>query len=218
CTSKATIESTSIRCVLIRENLRQFQNPGKESRKGEKGSDSIPAEMGFAPFPRPGCRARLVIWYNFFCPLPITMSYELTSPPMPDAADARPSRRTVGPGAPGERPVPREKRKPAGAAPRAAQRRIRDVRLGSIASQIGYALRRAQLAVFADIIDALAEFDLSPAKFSVLAMIHENPGARPSEVGRALDIKKTNFVPLLDALEPRGLVARRPPAEDRRAV
>src|SRR5690606_18366997 len=89
---------------------------------------------------------------------------------------------------------------------------------GSIASQIGYALRRAQLAVFADIIDALAEFDLSPAKFSVLSVIHENPGARPSEVGRALDIQKTNFVPLLDALEQRGLVARSPAAEDRRAL
>jgi len=137
---------------------------------------------------------------------------------MPDFADARPSRRLTGPGEPGERPVPRAERKPARRAARAAQRRTREVRLGSLASQIGYALRRAQLAVFADVIDALAEFDLSPAKFSVLAMIHENPGARPSEVGRALDIKKTNFVPLLDALERRGLVARSPAAEDRRAV
>ncbi len=137
---------------------------------------------------------------------------------MPDSADARPSRPVAGPGEPGGRPLPREKRKPARGATRAAPRRAREVRVGSLATQIGYALRRAQLAVFADVIDALAEFDLSPAKFSVLAVIHENPGARPSEVGRALDIRKTNFVPLLDALERRGLVTRSPAAEDRRAV
>ncbi|MFO7287965.1 MAG: MarR family transcriptional regulator [Gammaproteobacteria bacterium] len=131
---------------------------------------------------------------------------------MPELADARRSRRWD---APDERPAPRERRKPSGPS-RAA--RGRDVRVGDLASQIGYALRRAQLAVFADLIDALSKFDLSPAKFSVLAVIHDNPGVRPSDVGRVLDIRKTNFVPLLDALERRGLVARRPAAEDRRAV
>lgn len=94
----------------------------------------------------------------------------------------------------------------------------RSIALGPLQHQIGYALRRAQLAVFADIIAALAEFDLSPAKFSVLTVIQENPGARSSDVGRALGIRKTNFVPLLDALEQRRLVVRQPSEQDRRAL
>lgn len=92
----------------------------------------------------------------------------------------------------------------------------RTIGVGPLQEQIGYALRRAQLAVFADVIAALAELDLSPAKYSVLAVIHENPGARSSDVGRALEIRKTNFAPLLDALEQRELVVRRASQEDRR--
>ncbi|HEX6994261.1 MAG TPA: MarR family transcriptional regulator [Gammaproteobacteria bacterium] len=134
---------------------------------------------------------------------------------MRESANPRRSRRL---GGLAEQPAANLVRNPARGASRVAQRQGREVRLGSLANQIGYALRRAQLAVFADLIDALAKFDLTPAKFSVLAVIHENPGVRPSEVGRALDIKKTNFVPLLDSLERRGLVVRRPAAEDRRAV
>src|SRR5690606_10382496 len=129
------------RCVLMRENLRQVRNP--ENRVGkrgpEKGSNLAPAETAADPFSEPlrsGCRARLVIWYNFFRPLPTEGPHEPTSDPMPDFADARPSRRLTGPGEPGERPVPRAERKPARRAARAAQRRTREVRLGSLASQI----------------------------------------------------------------------------------
>ncbi|MBN1238976.1 MAG: MarR family transcriptional regulator [Gammaproteobacteria bacterium] len=70
--------------------------------------------------------------------------------------------------------------------------------------------------MFADIIAVLAEFDLSPAKFSVLSVIRENPGASSSDVGRVLEIRKANFAPLLDALEQRDLVVRRASEEDRR--
>lgn len=94
----------------------------------------------------------------------------------------------------------------------------RPISVGPLRHQIGYALRRAQLAVFTDIIAELAEFDLSPAQFSVLAVLNENPGARSSEVGQALGIQKANFVPLLDALVRRGLVSRRPAQDDRRAL
>jgi len=134
---------------------------------------------------------------------------------MRESADPRRSRRLGGPAG---QPATREPRKPVRGALQAAKGGTREVRVGSLSNQIGYALRRAQLAVFADLIGALSKFDLTPAKYSVLAVIQENPGVRPSDVGRVLDIRKTNFVPLLDALERRGLVARRPAAEDRRAV
>lgn len=97
-------------------------------------------------------------------------------------------------------------------------RPARPIEVGPLRSQVGYALRRAQLAVFNDIIAELAQFDLSPAKFSVLTVLHDNPGARSSDVGQALGIQKTNFVSLLDALAQRGLVDRRPSERDRRAL
>lgn len=80
--------------------------------------------------------------------------------------------------------------------------------LGPLSEYLGYALRRAQLKVFQDFIDALAELDLRPAHFSVLIVIDANPGVLQSQACAALGIQKANFVPLLDALQKRGLLRR----------
>jgi DNA-binding MarR family transcriptional regulator len=79
---------------------------------------------------------------------------------------------------------------------------------GPLDQYVGYALRRAQLKVFQDFIDALAEVDLRPAHFSVLTVIDANPGLLQSEACAALGIQKANFVPLLDGLQRRGLLRR----------
>ena len=79
---------------------------------------------------------------------------------------------------------------------------------GPLAAYVGYALRRAQLKVFQDFIDALAELDLRPAHFSVLTVIDANPGLLQSQACAVLGIQKANFVPLLDALQRRGLLRR----------
>jgi DNA-binding MarR family transcriptional regulator len=89
--------------------------------------------------------------------------------------------------------------------------------LGCLATSLGYLLKRAQLAVFQDFAGAFAEFDIRPAQFSVLTLIERNPGLKQIEIGRALGIKRTNFVPLLDALETRGLATRRAVPSDRRS-
>jgi DNA-binding MarR family transcriptional regulator len=79
---------------------------------------------------------------------------------------------------------------------------------GPLDEYVGYALRRAQLKVFQDFIDTLAEVDLRPAHFSVLTVIDANPGLLQAEACAALGIQKANFVPLLDALQRRGLLKR----------
>jgi DNA-binding MarR family transcriptional regulator len=88
--------------------------------------------------------------------------------------------------------------------------------LGPLTGMIGYALRRAQLAVFDDAIRSFAELDLRPAQFSVLALIGHRPGLKQSEVAAALGIQRANFVTLLDELERRGLARRDPAPNDRR--
>ena len=90
--------------------------------------------------------------------------------------------------------------------------------LGLLGEAVGYALRRAQLAVFADFIRSLAPLDIRPGQFSVLLVLQQNPGLRQSQVADALGIKRANFVTLLDGLEARGLTRRVPVREDRRAV
>ena len=89
--------------------------------------------------------------------------------------------------------------------------------LGQLPLYIGYAVRRAQLAVFFDFIRSLQSLQLRPAQFAVLSVIAANPGLRQSQVSDALGIKRANFVVLLDELERRKLAKRVPVASDRRA-
>ena len=91
------------------------------------------------------------------------------------------------------------------------------IALGTLAEATGFLLKRAQIAVFQDFIATFAEQDIRPAQFSVLTVVAHNPGLSQSQVAAALSIKRTNFVPLLDTLERRGLVKRTPGATDRRS-
>ena len=79
---------------------------------------------------------------------------------------------------------------------------------GDLSAYVGYALRRAQIAVFEHFIRTLSEVDLRPAQFSVLALIDANPGIMPTRAGAAMGIKKANFVPLAAELERRALLRR----------
>ncbi len=92
------------------------------------------------------------------------------------------------------------------------------VDLGALGGQVGYQLRRAQLAVFADFHRGLGELDIRPAQYAVLLILRQTPGLQQSLVADALGIKRANFVTLFDGLQARGLVRRLPSATDRRAV
>lgn len=92
------------------------------------------------------------------------------------------------------------------------------VDLGPLRDYLGYALRRAQLCAFADVIETLQAVKLSPGEFSVLAVVERNPGVRPSDIGTALAIKKANLVPVLATLGKRGLLERRSSVTDGRAL
>jgi DNA-binding MarR family transcriptional regulator len=89
--------------------------------------------------------------------------------------------------------------------------------LGPLAGMVGYALKRAQLAVFEEAIRGFAKLDLRPAHYSVLALVGHAPGRKQSDVATALGIQRANFVALIDGLERRGLAERRPVPSDRRS-
>lgn len=75
---------------------------------------------------------------------------------------------------------------------------------------LGYRLRRASMAMMADLVSALRAFDLSVGEASLLILIGANPGCRQSDVGRALEIKRANLTPLLGRMKARSLVSDTP--------
>jgi DNA-binding MarR family transcriptional regulator len=89
--------------------------------------------------------------------------------------------------------------------------------LGHLPNLIGYALRRAQLAVFRDFLNSFSKLNIRPIQYGVLTVIERNPGLKQSQVCSALGIKRANFVALLNNLERRGLAKREPTANDQRA-
>jgi DNA-binding MarR family transcriptional regulator len=91
------------------------------------------------------------------------------------------------------------------------------INLGHLPDLIGYALRRAQLAVFRDFSKAFSIFNIRPVQYGVLTVIELNPGLKQQDVCLALGIRRANFVTLLDDLERRGLAERGPSANDQRA-
>jgi DNA-binding MarR family transcriptional regulator len=88
---------------------------------------------------------------------------------------------------------------------------------GVLDGLLGYRLRRAQVAVFADFAQTMAEFDLTPGQFGTLALIAANPGLSQTALGIALGIDRSSVVPLIDKLEGRRLVERAPHPRDRRS-
>ncbi len=91
------------------------------------------------------------------------------------------------------------------------------VKLGRLENIVGYPLRRAQIAVFEDFARRFAALDLTPAQFSALVAIAENPGRTQTDIAAALGVQRPNFVALMHGLERRGLAERLRSGADRRA-
>lgn len=65
--------------------------------------------------------------------------------------------------------------------------------------------------------DNLTRFDLTPAQFDVLAHLIAAEGISQQTLSEKLFVTKGNVCGLIDRLEDRGLVVRRPDPEDRRS-
>jgi DNA-binding MarR family transcriptional regulator len=81
---------------------------------------------------------------------------------------------------------------------------------------IGYAIRRAQIAVFDDIFRAFGERRITTAEFSVLAIVADNPGINQADLALALGVERPRMVPIINRLEENGLASRVGDGRDRR--
>jgi len=92
------------------------------------------------------------------------------------------------------------------------------VQLAPLTGSLGFLLRMAQVQVFDFFFDDLAALGLRPGEFSVLWVIHANPGVRQGVLAQTLRIKRAHMTKMIRSFEERRLVARSVPDEDRRAV
>src|SRR5436305_4515479 len=91
------------------------------------------------------------------------------------------------------------------------------LQIGELSELLGYSLKRAQLKVFEDFLRSVAPLQLTPAQFSVLLLLENNPGRNQTEIASTLGILRPNFVAMLDGLESRELCARVRSTNDRRS-
>lgn len=88
---------------------------------------------------------------------------------------------------------------------------------GILPKLAGYQLRMAQIAIFRDFAQSVGELDVTPGLFGVLVIIEANPGLKQSELARAAHLDRSTVVSIIDNLERRNLVERRPAQNDRRS-
>jgi DNA-binding MarR family transcriptional regulator len=81
---------------------------------------------------------------------------------------------------------------------------------GILPQLLGYGLRRAQSAVFADFAGTFAKAGeaLTPGEFGLLVLVERNAGLSQMALARALSIDRSTLVPILNRLQGRGLLIR----------
>lgn len=93
---------------------------------------------------------------------------------------------------------------------------VEELDQSEVHSIVGYALRRAQTAVYQDYARTVAELDVRPAQYAALSLVVANPGMSQSTLAQAMGIDRSGAVALIDALEEKGLAMRVQSPADRR--
>jgi DNA-binding MarR family transcriptional regulator len=82
--------------------------------------------------------------------------------------------------------------------------------------RLGYLLKHAQEQLAALTGAALAPYGISGRELAVLFVLADGEPASQQQAAGRLDVDRTTMVALIDGLEGKGLVTRRPQADDRR--
>lgn len=93
----------------------------------------------------------------------------------------------------------------------------KSVDLGLLPGLLGYNLRRAQDRMFLDFSAAMAPWRITPGQMGVLVIVQANAGMNQQRLAEALEVDRSTMSAVLDGLEGRGLIARKPSPRDRRS-
>jgi len=89
--------------------------------------------------------------------------------------------------------------------------------LSSFDELIPYHLRIAQEASFQAITQAVGKPKFKPGWYTILTILSANPGATPTELSKLCGRDRSTLTSTLAGLHARGLIARRPKADDQRS-
>jgi len=95
---------------------------------------------------------------------------------------------------------------------------VEEVDTSFLETLLGYNARRAALAVIARFLEGMAPYQLKPVDFSVLSLVAHNPGITSRQLCATLGILPPNLVGMVNQLQQRELVARKPHPTDGRAM
>ncbi len=83
-----------------------------------------------------------------------------------------------------------------------------EIDLNVVEGAVGYHLRRAQTMVLEDVGRRMKPLGLGPPEFTVMSVMHANPGIHATRIAESLPMKRSNLSVLLARLKRRGLVQR----------
>jgi DNA-binding MarR family transcriptional regulator len=93
-----------------------------------------------------------------------------------------------------------------------------DLNTEFLESLLGYNARRAALIILPVVFERMATLGLRPVEFSMLSLIHHNPGVTSRRLSEALAIQAPNLVGKVASMLERGWITRQTDAQDKRAL
>ena len=97
------------------------------------------------------------------------------------------------------------------------ERHVPGIKYGLLDEFVGYAIRRAQIAIYEEFDRELAPMKITPPRLSSLLLIEGNPGLTQTQLAELIGVVRSGMVALIDFLEAEGWVRRDGKAGDRRA-
>ena len=82
--------------------------------------------------------------------------------------------------------------------------------------RLAYLLKHADRRLAELHVEALAPFDIHVRDLGVLLVIDRSEPASQQQIAERMGVDRTTMVSIIDGLEAKGIIARRPDAEDRR--
>ena len=99
---------------------------------------------------------------------------------------------------------------------RAFERHVPGVDYGLLDRSAGYAIRRAQIAMYEDFERELGPLRITPPRYSSLTLIARNPGLSQSQLAELVGVGRSAMVALIHFFEAQGWVRREGSAVDSR--
>ena len=83
---------------------------------------------------------------------------------------------------------------------------------------INFVLNRAQQSTHQHFKMKLAEYDVTPVQYGILACLWQNDAQAPGQIAANLSLDSSTITGILDRMEHKGLLKRTPDPNDRRAL